>query len=78
MVTFLDVSENSTNNTSTWDWVFSNGLTANMQNPRFTLATGQEIIATLNITTADNCTAMVQDTFFLQDFTIDFSDTQDE
>lgn len=58
-VAFFDVSLNNFNNTTAWNWVFSNGLTSNQQNPVITVNQSGDLIVTLTITTANDCSATV-------------------
>lgn len=58
-VAFFDVSLNNFNNTVAWNWVFSNGQTSNQQNPVITVDQSGDLIVTLTITTANDCSATI-------------------
>ncbi len=65
-VAFFDVSVNSFNNTDRWQWTFSNGQTSNAQNPVITVSESGNLIVTLTITSANDCSATVTDTINIQ------------
>ncbi|MBK6902730.1 MAG: gliding motility-associated C-terminal domain-containing protein [Saprospirales bacterium] len=74
-IEFHDLSFNFLNNTTNWDWTFSSGETSTLQNPTITVTESQDLIATLVITTALNCTDTVSYTIPVELTTITLADT---
>lgn len=58
IVTFVNTSENSLNDTEAYLWSFSNGETSSEYSPTLTLNEDQLLTATLTITTAQGCIAI--------------------
>ena len=56
VIQFYDTSFNFLNNTNSWNWVFSNGMTSNEQNPSITIADDTNLTVTLTIGTPNGCT----------------------
>lgn len=62
-IQLTNTSVNGANNTTDYDWVFTNGNgTSNEENPTVTVTGNQTFTATLTITTANNCTATTSQT----------------
>lgn len=74
-VTFLDATVISEDTVVAWEWTFSNGETSDIQNPELMLTTDQQIIATLKVTTSDDCMDTVQDTFDIELIDLNIPDT---
>lgn len=55
-IQFTDTSFNFLGNTNSWEWVFSNGMTSNEQNPMLTIFEDTELTVTLTIGTPNGCT----------------------
>jgi len=75
IVAFFDVSTNTFNNTIGWLWTFSNGQSSTEQNPVITVTESGDLIVTLTITSANDCTASVTDTVNIQLTQISLADT---
>ena len=65
-VQFIDQSTNNLDNTTGWDWTFSNGTTSNDQNPSVVVNGSQTLGVTLTITTDEGCTSTVSDNIDIQ------------
>ena len=74
-VGLFDASINSFNNTNQWQWTFSNGQSSTLQNPTISVQVSGDLIATLTITTANNCTSTVTDTLNIQLVEFQLADT---
>jgi gliding motility-associated-like protein len=74
-VGLFDVSINSFNNTNQWQWTFSNGQSSTLQNPVISVQQSGSLIATLTITTENNCTSTVTDTLNIQLVEFNLADT---
>ena len=73
-VQFTNTSINGANNTAAYNWTFSNGNgTSNDENPTVTINGNQTFTATLEIVTADNCTASAS-----QEVTINLGPQEDQ
>lgn len=57
-VNFYDNTTNSLNNTSQWNWLFEGvvNATSTVQNPELSITNSGELIVTLIVSTAENCT----------------------
>lgn len=75
VVAFFDASTNTFNNTIGWNWTFSTGQTSTEHNPVITFTESGPVIATLTITSANNCTATVSDTIQINIIEVSLSDT---
>ncbi|MGK0364115.1 MAG: gliding motility-associated-like protein [Saprospiraceae bacterium] len=58
-IQFQNTSENSLDNTETYEWSFSNGTISDEQNPTVILTPEQTLTASLTITTIEGCTSTV-------------------
>ncbi|RMD70218.1 MAG: PKD domain-containing protein, partial [Bacteroidetes bacterium] len=67
-IAFYDQSYNAFNNTVSWQWTFSNGLTASVPNPVITVTQEGPLVASLTITTAQGCSNTTTQTLSI-DFT---------
>ena len=56
-VQFTNTSQNTLDNTATFQWTFSNGTTSDEPNPVVVIEQEQELTATLTITTDEGCTS---------------------
>ncbi|MCB9282818.1 MAG: gliding motility-associated C-terminal domain-containing protein [Lewinellaceae bacterium] len=74
-IDFNDQSVNFLDNTTNWDWSFSNGETSTEQNPVVTLTQSQVLTATLIITTAFDCKDTVSNDIPIELTTVDLADT---
>ncbi|MFT4758480.1 MAG: gliding motility-associated-like protein [Paraglaciecola sp.] len=54
-IQFTDTSFNFLNNTNSWEWVFSNGMTSNEQNPLITITEDTDLTVTVTIGTPNDC-----------------------
>lgn len=75
VVAFFDNSINTFNNTVGWHWVFSSGQESMEQNPLITFTESGQVLVTLTITSANDCSDSVTDTLDIQIVTIDLPDT---
>ena len=57
IISFTDLSTNNLNSTVAWDWDFGPLGTSDQQNPTLVVANSQTVSATLQITSAEGCTA---------------------
>ncbi|GEM_PF-935957 len=67
-ISFYDESFNSFQNTQSWEWTFSNGMTASIPNPVIVVTEEGPLVASLTITTAVGCSNTYIDTLVI-DFT---------
>ncbi|MBK7410331.1 MAG: gliding motility-associated C-terminal domain-containing protein [Saprospirales bacterium] len=74
-IEFNDLSYNFLNNTTNWDWTFSNGGTSTQQNPVITVTENQVLTATLVITTAFDCTDTASFEIPIELTVVDLADT---
>ena len=74
-IDFNDQSFNFLDNTTNWDWTFSNGDISTEQNPVITVTESQILTATLIITTALDCTDTVSYDIPIELTVIDLADT---
>jgi len=64
-ICFTDTSINFLNNTNSWFWELSNGMTSNEQNPCFTINQDTDLTVTLTIGTPNNCSGSTMQTLIV-------------
>ncbi len=73
-LSFFDRSINTFNNTNQWTWTFSDGQSSNAQNPVITVSQSGNLVVTLTINTANNCSASVTRTLDIRLVNVSIND----
>lgn len=74
-IQFFDSSVNFLNNTNSWLWKTSTGLTSTQQNPVFRFYAGQDFTITMTIGTPNNCEGSKTETLKLNFIKVNLPDT---
>jgi len=75
VVQFMDTSTNTLNNTTGWQWTFSNATpaTSTLQNPTVTVPNSGPLTVSLTIETANGCSNTITETLAIQVVDLDIS-----